>query len=79
MTPASEYRRTSHDLVQIVPTRPGHACPDINYFKLTFFAVSYLSGCYMCPVSCCWPKFQSIFSRYNPLQQTTGNNINAKM
>ena len=28
---------------------------------------------------CCWPKFQSIFSPCNPLQQTTGNNINIKL
>ena len=29
----------------------------------------------VCPdVSCCWPKFQSIFNPCNPLQQTTGNN-----
>ena len=33
----------------------------------------------VCPVSCCWPKFQSIFNPCSPLQQTTGNNINAKI
>ena len=33
----------------------------------------------VCPVSCCWPKFQSIFNPCNPLQQTTRNIINAKI
>ena len=28
----------------------------------------------VCPVSCCWPKFQSIFNPCKPLQQTTGKN-----
>ena len=33
----------------------------------------------MCSICCCWPKFQSIFNPVNPLQQTTGNHINAKI
>ena len=33
----------------------------------------------VCLVSCCWPKFQSIFNPCNPLQQTTRNIINAKI
>ena len=53
-------------------SRHGHACPAINYFKVTFLgtftiwleSVLYLSGCCM---SCI--LFQSIFNPCNPLQQ----------
>ena len=33
----------------------------------------------MCSVSCCWPKFQTIFNPCNPLQQTTLSNLNSKI
>ena len=53
-------------------SRYGHACPAINYFKVTFFGTFIiwtksvsLSGCYMSCIllyaSDGWPKFQSIF------------------
>ena len=48
--------------------RPGHACPAINYFKVTFFAtliiwIRLVLILYL--VSFCWPKFQSIFNPCN--------------
>ena len=62
----------------------GHACPAINYFKVTFFGTFiiwsesflYFYLVAVCAVSCCWPKFQSTFNPCNPLQQTTTNIIN---
>ena len=69
-------------------SRHGHACPAINCFKGHLFrhfhyligiAVLYTYLVAVCPVSCCWPTFQSIFNPCNPLQQTTRNIINAKI
>ena len=50
-------------------SRHGHACPAVNYFKVTFLgtftiwseSVLYSYDCCMsCILSCCWSKFQSI-------------------
>ena len=58
MTTASGYRRISHDQSHLL--RHFHY---LNQFRTYLVAV--------CPVSCCWPKSQSIFNPCNPLFFTT--------
>ena len=83
MTPASGYRRTSHDLVLIFPTWSCMSCHKLlqshllrHFHYLNQFRTYLVAAC---PVSCCWPKFQTIFNPCNASQQTTGNNIIAKI
>ena len=75
MTTASGYRRISHDLVLIFSTWSCMSCHKLlqshllrHFHYLNQFR-TYLVA--VCPVSCCWPKSQSIFNPCNPLFFTT--------
>ena len=70
----------------IFPTWPCMSCHKLlqshllrHFHYLIGISLVLIMVAAVCPVSFCWPKFQSIFNPCNPLQQMTRNIINAKM
>ena len=76
-------RGTSRDLVLIFPTwscmsghklLQSHLLRNFHYLIGISLVLMWLLSRYylvaVCPVSCCWLKFQSILNPCNPLQQT---------
>ena len=76
-TPASYFEthqsRTDHTqpAIKLLQSHLLRHFPYLNQSRNHLVAI--------CHVSCCQLKFQSIFNPCNPLQQTTGNNINIKL
>ena len=68
-------------------SRPGHACPAINYFKVTFFG-TFIIWISFVPIWLLYVLYLVVGLSLNPfsilaihyfLQQTTGNNIIPKI
>ena len=68
----------SDALVTYLSSRPGHACPAINYFKVTFFVTLRIWIGHVL-IWLLYVKFLVAGLSFNPLQQTTGNDISIKL